>query len=174
MSVRKVTLIKNRSYYYSTFNPIKIFGTEIAARQFEDQYYVDTMNYFTFFDKQGHEMVNGQVWRYSYETEVEWRMEDRKLIEIETHTPKFEWKVNNNWVEVGFFYIYDRAFYIKINTNPDQHEEYQKKIRAMNKAIKVLNKKWKVDIPKQKGTYKFSKLGKWESYSGALPLVQGG
>lgn len=171
MSIRKVTIEKHRDYYYSTFNPVKIFGTEIAAKQYENQYTLKTMGYFTFYDK--NKVSLADHWYYTYETDVEWRMEDRKLVEIETHTPRFFWREKDsqgNWkpyVEVGFYYIYDRAFYLKIDTeplDPDDKKEYQVRIREMNKALRILNGQWKMELPNQKGNYKYSKNNKWENY----------
>lgn len=163
MAVREHTDVYSKNYYWSSFNPHKIFQTLESAENYERLYYVEHFKNIHFY-RTKEDMDNNKEIEFGYDPKLEYEYYASlgELQERITVEPTFTY-INDNkeTIEKTLYYFYDIARYLKIDENTDEQIPQIQKIKNMNKIISTLNKYWKLGLPFDKGKYKYSKLKGW-------------
>ena len=113
MSVRLHTTIDSRNWYWSSFNPSKIFGTLQAAQNYERLYYLDE-NFQAYIRLYREFDGDGDYMEFKYDPQLTYFYEPRiaGLQERETAEPIF-WHTDRD-DDKSFFYYLDQAKSIEI------------------------------------------------------------
>lgn len=167
MAVRKHEDRYSKNYYWSSFNPHKIFQTLESAENYELLYYVEHFKNIHFY-RTKEDMDAGREIFFEYEPNIEYEyyaslgnLQERKTVE-----PTFSYFVTQDdktiKVEKSLYYFYDMARYLKIDAKTNEEIPQTQKIKKMNKIINTLNKYWKLGIPFDTGKYKYTKTEGWK------------
>lgn len=165
MAVREHEDKYSRNYYWSSFNPHKIFSTLESAENYELLYYVQHFKNIHFYRTEEDMKEGKNEIKFDYEPNLEYQyyaslggLQERQTVEP---TFKIISTDQSNGKEKSLYYFYDMAKFLEIDARTDERIPQIQKIKNMNKIINTLNKFWKLGIPFDTGKYKYSKKEGW-------------
>lgn len=161
MAVRQHTTIDSRNYYFSSFNPTKVFQSLQSAQNYERLYYLDESfeKYLILRD------VDGNQINFDYDPQLTYFYEPRisMLQERETAEPIFYYDGDNqNDKPLSFFLDYADTLEIRIPTYEEEEGlSLAQRTKKLNKMINTLNRYWEIGLPYTPGVFKYSKKNGW-------------